>query len=54
VDHTAFQFSGSAFKLERGASLYVIKKSREPGDHSPRWAAEPEKIMNNNNLNIAA
>jgi hypothetical protein len=23
----------------------VIKKPREIGDHSPRWAAEPEKIM---------
>jgi hypothetical protein len=22
----------------------VIKKYREPGGHSPRWAAEPEKI----------
>jgi hypothetical protein len=26
-----------------GASLCVIKKSRERGGHSPRWAAEPEK-----------
>jgi hypothetical protein len=25
----------------------VIKKPRERG-HSPRWAAEPEKIINNN------
>jgi hypothetical protein len=28
-----------------GASLCVIKKPRERGDHSPRWAAEPEMIM---------
>jgi hypothetical protein len=27
-----------------GASLCVIKKPRERGDHSPRSAAEPEKI----------
>jgi hypothetical protein len=25
----------------------VIKKLRERGGHSPRWAAEPEKIKNN-------
>jgi hypothetical protein len=24
----------------------VIKKPRGRGDHSPRWAAEPEKIIN--------
>jgi hypothetical protein len=29
-----------------GASLCVIKKPRERGGHSPRWAAEPEKIIN--------
>jgi hypothetical protein len=29
----------------------MIKKSRERGGHSPRWAAEPEKINNNNNNN---
>jgi hypothetical protein len=29
----------------------VIKKPRERGGHSPRWAAEPEKINNNNNNN---
>jgi hypothetical protein len=23
----------------------VIKKPREQGGHSPRWAAEPEKII---------
>jgi hypothetical protein len=28
-----------------GPSLWVIKKSREMGGHSPRWAAEPEKII---------
>jgi hypothetical protein len=28
-----------------GASLSVIKKPRERGGHSPRWAAEPEKII---------
>jgi hypothetical protein len=28
-----------------GASLCVIKKPRERGGHSPRWAAEPEKII---------
>jgi hypothetical protein len=27
-----------------GASLCVIKKPRERGGHSPRWASEPEKI----------
>jgi hypothetical protein len=27
-----------------GASLCVIKKPRGRGGHSPRWAAEPEKI----------
>jgi hypothetical protein len=26
-----------------GASLCVIKKPREQGGHSPRWAAEPQK-----------
>jgi hypothetical protein len=31
-----------------GASLCVTKKPRERGGHSPRWAAEPEKIINNN------
>jgi hypothetical protein len=30
---------------DRGASLCVIKKSRERAGHSPRWAAEPEKII---------
>jgi hypothetical protein len=29
---------------ECGASFCVIKKPRERGGHSPRWAAEPEKI----------
>jgi hypothetical protein len=28
-----------------GASLCVIKKPRERGNHSPRWAAEPERII---------
>jgi hypothetical protein len=28
-----------------GASLCVIKKPRERGGHSPRWAAEPEMIL---------
>jgi hypothetical protein len=28
-----------------GASLCVITKPRERGGHSPRWAAEPEKII---------
>jgi hypothetical protein len=28
-----------------GASLWLIKKPRERGGHSPRWAAEPEKII---------
>jgi hypothetical protein len=28
-----------------GASLCVIKNPRERGGHSPRWAAEPEKII---------
>jgi hypothetical protein len=31
-----------------GASLCVIKKPRERGGHSPRWAAEPQKIIINN------
>jgi hypothetical protein len=30
-----------------GASLCVIKKPRVREGHSPRWAAEPEKIINN-------
>jgi hypothetical protein len=29
----------------------VIKKPRGRGGHSPRWAAEPEKVNNNNNNN---
>jgi hypothetical protein len=29
------------------ASLCVITKPRERAGHSPRWAAEPEKIINN-------
>jgi hypothetical protein len=28
-----------------GASLCVIKKPRLRGGYSPRWAAEPEKII---------
>jgi hypothetical protein len=32
-----------------GASLCVIKVPRGRGGHSPRWAAEPDKINNNNN-----
>jgi hypothetical protein len=32
---------------ECGTSLCVIKKPRRRGGHSPRWAAEPEKINNN-------
>jgi hypothetical protein len=28
-----------------GASLCVIKKPREPKGHSPRWAAESEKMI---------
>jgi hypothetical protein len=31
-----------------GASLCVIRKPRELGGHSPRWAAEPEKIIISN------
>jgi hypothetical protein len=31
-----------------GASLCVIKKPCEQGGYSPRWAAQPEKINNNN------
>jgi hypothetical protein len=31
-----------------GASLYVITKPRKLGGHSPRWAAEPEKIYRYN------
>jgi hypothetical protein len=33
---------------DSGASLCVITKLRERGGHSPLWAAEPEKIINNN------
>jgi hypothetical protein len=32
-----------------GASLCVITEPCERGGHSPRWAAEPERIINNNN-----
>jgi hypothetical protein len=28
-----------------GAFLCVISKPRERGDHSPRWAVVPEKII---------
>jgi hypothetical protein len=35
-----------------GASLCVIKKPRELGGHSPRWAAVPEKIINEINNDI--
>jgi hypothetical protein len=37
---------------DSGASLCVITKPRERGSHSPRWAAEPEKviIINENNI----
>jgi hypothetical protein len=31
--------------------MCVIKKPRERRGHSPRWAAEPEKINNKNNNN---
>jgi hypothetical protein len=31
--------------INSGASLCVIKKPCERGGHSPRWAAEPEKII---------
>jgi hypothetical protein len=34
--------------------LCEIKKLRERGGHSPRWAAEPEKLNNNNNNNNKA
>jgi hypothetical protein len=34
-----------------GASSCEITKPRGPGGHSPRWAAEPEKIINNNSNN---
>jgi hypothetical protein len=39
---------------ECGASLCGIKKPRERGSHSPRWAVEPEKIIiiNNNTYPI--
>jgi hypothetical protein len=33
-----------------GASLCVIKKRRERGGHSRRWAAVPEKIINNKQM----
>jgi hypothetical protein len=35
---------GGSYRLWR----VVITKPRERGGHSPRWAAEPEKITNNN------
>jgi hypothetical protein len=31
----------------------VIKKPRERGGHSVRWAAEPEKIVNNRCMGVA-
>jgi hypothetical protein len=34
-----------------GVPLCVITKPGERGGHSPRWAAEPEKINNINNNN---
>jgi hypothetical protein len=30
---------------DRGASCVITKPRRERGGHSPRWAAEPEKII---------
>jgi hypothetical protein len=33
-----------------GASLCVIKKPRRRGGDSPRWAVEPEKIVNSNKI----
>jgi hypothetical protein len=32
-------------RTDCGASLCVIRKPRERGGHSPRWAAEPEKMI---------
>jgi hypothetical protein len=37
--------SSKSSPTDCGASLCVITKPRERGDHSPRWAAEPEKII---------
>jgi hypothetical protein len=36
--------------IDCGASLCVIKKSRGRGGHSPRYVAEPEKIIIINNI----
>jgi hypothetical protein len=33
------------YPTDCGASLCVIKKPRERGGHSQRWAAEPEKTI---------
>jgi hypothetical protein len=37
-----------------GATLCVITEPREWGGHSPRWAAGPEKIINNRCVQIIA
>jgi hypothetical protein len=38
---------------ECGASLCMIAKPHEREVHSPRWAAEPEKVINNNNNSVS-
>jgi hypothetical protein len=38
--------TGQRSPTDCGASC-VIKKPRKRGGHSPRWAAEPEKINSN-------
>jgi hypothetical protein len=35
-----------------GASLCVVTKPCEREGHIPRWAAQPEKIIINNNNNL--
>jgi hypothetical protein len=49
-DHQNELFTFS-FITDCGASLCVITKPCERGDHSPRSAAKPEKKINNNNNN---
>jgi hypothetical protein len=46
VDISAMSWSVvQSSSTDCGASFCVIKKLRERGWHSPRWAAEPEKII---------
>jgi hypothetical protein len=44
VSATSWSFVQEEY-TDCGASLCVITKPRQRGGHSPRWAAEPEKII---------